>query len=81
MPKKRRIGDPVLFITPSSNYAGEEADARSFVFSLQGGGCEVLNIDTAKASDLWRMGLTMQTSKMLLSEIKSVLDTIGETYE
>lgn len=60
--KKRRIGSPVLFITPTECYGlGED----SLVFALQGYGCEVMRKGQVKAEYLYRMGLTMGASKLL----------------
>ena len=67
--KKKRIGEPVLFITPSECYGLGHG---SLIFALQGYGCEVMPKGKVKAEYLYRLGLTMRGAKMLTKQINEM---------
>ena len=64
--RKKRIGIPMLFITPSSVYGLEPG---SLVIGLQGGKCEVMKVEDIKLTYLYSMGLSMESARILKSEI------------
>ena len=70
MRRKRRIPDPVLFITPSQAYG---VDGGYLVFSLQGGGCEVLPLTDLNHTLLFRIGLSMNAARNIVMAIQRVL--------
>ena len=56
--KKKSVGDPILFITPSEVY-GPGGD--TWILSLQGHGCQVVPKGNVKATRLVLMGLSSTT--------------------
>lgn len=76
--KKRRIGKPVLFITPSSLYG---LGAEYLVFALQGHGCEVMHRHKLKKLYLTRLGLSMKAAKLLINELNALFSIEEKTDE
>ena len=68
-PKKKRIGEPILFITPTRVYG---SDDNNLVFALEGQGCEVMPRDKVKLIYLSRIGLSMQSAKLLKTELEKL---------
>lgn len=65
--KRKRIKEPVVFITPSTVYGLEGA---ALVISVQGGGCEIIDRSVAiKPMSVYRTGLSMRASRILASEL------------
>jgi len=70
--KKKRIGTPVLFITPTECYGLGHG---SLVLAMQGYGCEVMPKGEVKAQYLFRLGLTMRAAKMLTQQLNDMWRT------
>lgn len=67
--KKKRIGDPVLFITPSEVYGlGDD----SLILALQGHGCQVEPKGRVKSTRIVLMGLSIGTAKVLTNELNKL---------
>lgn len=74
MRTKPRIPNPVLFIIPTMDIFGVSVRGEDgLMFALQGGGCEVLPLADLNHTMLYRIGLTMHTSRTLVTAINRVL--------
>jgi hypothetical protein len=69
MLRKKRIGDPVLFITPSEVYG---LGSGSIVLAMQGYGCQVEPKGKVKAERLFMMGLSMHAAKVLTKQLNDL---------
>lgn len=71
--KKRRLkgNKPVLFIAPLECFQ-PKSDDPYLVIGLQGHGCEVVPIDDIKSTILHRVGLSMQSSKILKAALEKL---------
>lgn len=69
---KKRIGKPILFITPSEFYG---LDGGSLIFALQGHGCEAMHKNKLKRSYLVRLGLSFRAARLLVSELSRLFNT------
>lgn len=68
---KKRVGDPVLYITPMALF---KADPENLMFSMQGGGCEIMPVKSLKKIGLWRIGLSVRASTMLIKELNMLFN-------
>jgi len=71
---KRRVDMPILFITPTEVFG---LGRSSLIFSLTGGGCEVMEKKNLKTVMLFRIGLTMRSAKVLVKELNSLFSIKG----
>lgn len=71
--KKRRLkgNKPVLFIAPIEVYE-PKLEEPYLVIGMQGHGCEIVRIDDVKSTILHRVGLSMQSSKILKEAIEEL---------
>ena len=67
---KKRVQHPVLMIAPASIYGAEESGV--FLFSMPGYGSELIELSKIKSTQLYRIGMTMAASKILVDEIKTL---------
>lgn len=67
MMKKKRIGDPILFIVPGK--ALSMAD-ETLLIALQGGGAEFVHRDKVTTALLIRIGLRLGPAKIMVRELK-----------
>lgn len=69
--RKKRIPNPMLYITPFSSN-GEEVD--TLMFSFPGYGCEIVEVRSITASQLYRVGLTFRSATSLTEAVKQVFN-------
>ena len=70
MRTKKRARHPVLMIAPASMYGDEEEGI--FLFSIPGYGAELIVLQEIKAMQLYRLGMTMKASGILVNEINEL---------
>lgn len=68
---KKRVQNPVLMIAPTAIYGSEDG---LFLFSMPGYGSEIINIKDMKPTTLYRLGMTMRASGILVKEINLLLE-------
>jgi len=68
---KKRAQHPVLMIAPVSLY-GDNNEDTFFLFSIPGYGAELINLQGIKAIQLYRLGMTMKASLILVKEINEI---------
>jgi hypothetical protein len=75
MMKKKRVHDPVLMIAPASLYGISGA---KLVVSLQGFGCEIMEIGKLSPNLFFRVGLSAKASTLLIRELNQLYRTVKE---
>lgn len=68
---KKRVQNPVLMIAPTSIYG---ADDGCFIFSMPGYGSEIINMKGITSIQLYRIGMTMKASGVLVEEIRALFN-------
>jgi len=69
LPKSNRYPDRFLMVAPSSLYG---IDGGYFIFSVTGGGCEVLSREDFKPIRLLKLGLTSRGAKLIAEKLKEI---------
>ena len=68
---KKRVQNPVLMIAPTSLYGSNDGN---FLFSMPGYGSEIIDIKDISPLQLYRIGMTMNSSKILVKEINALFN-------
>jgi len=68
---KKRTGTPILLISPLTSYGLESTD---LLLSLPGYGCEVVTPGSIKFIQIYRLGLTTKSAKILVKTLNTLFE-------